>query len=184
MKFHQISTIVSLTALLTACSSVSGDWPDDQQQTGARITLQDQDILLKEHNRVRKDVNLGPMKWSTELAGVAQEWSEVLANGKCSLQHRANSAKKWHKPGLGENLFMGTDGYYTVGSAVTAWEDEKKDYDQKPINLKKFMAYGHYTQIVWKSTTEVGCGKAYCNGNLIVACNYSPPGNYIGQMPF
>lgn len=176
--------LFTLLVLLTACSTVPGEWPSHQEQTGARITQTEQEILLKEHNRVRHDVDLGPMKWSLELAGVAQEWSEMLANGKCNLRHRFESAKKWHKPGLGENLFMGTAGYYNVGSAVVAWESEKKDYDHKPISMKKYNIYGHYTQIVWKSTTEVGCGKAYCNGNMIVACNYSPPGNYIGKMPF
>jgi hypothetical protein len=41
---------------------------------------------------------------------------------------------------------------------------------------------GHYTQIIWRNTTEVGCGMATCsNGSEIWVCNYNPPGNYLRQ---
>lgn len=43
-----------------------------------------------------------------------------------------------------------------------------------------YMTWGHFTQIVWKGTTEVGCFTAECGGSAITACNYSPPGNYGG----
>ena len=43
---------------------------------------------------------------------------------------------------------------------------------------------GHYTQMVWRETTRLGCGQAICNGTLIVACNYSPAGNVLGRKPY
>jgi hypothetical protein len=47
---------------------------------------------------------------------------------------------------------------------------------------------GHYTQVVWRKTRELGCGYATCkrDGFLVEfwACNYSPAGNVRGQEPY
>ncbi|MDY7012856.1 MAG: CAP domain-containing protein [Cyanobacteriota bacterium] len=40
---------------------------------------------------------------------------------------------------------------------------------------------GHYTQIVWRKTTQVGCGISQAGGNDILVCRYSPPGNFMSQ---
>jgi pathogenesis-related protein 1 len=43
---------------------------------------------------------------------------------------------------------------------------------------------GHYTQIVWRDTTSVGCAAQSCPQGEIWVCDYSPPGNYVGQHPY
>ena len=43
---------------------------------------------------------------------------------------------------------------------------------------------GHYTQMVWKGTTEVGCATASGTELTYLVCRYSPPGNIVGQKPY
>ncbi|KAF8978699.1 CAP domain-containing protein, partial [Cyathus striatus] len=51
-------------------------------------------------------------------------------------------------------------------------------------------ATGHFTQVVWKSSTSIACAIANCPAGTIfnqtskyVVCRYAPPGNYLGQFP-
>ena len=49
-------------------------------------------------------------------------------------------------------------------------------------------ASGHYTQMVWQNTREIGCGTAPPGaGGLpysILVCRYDTSGNYPGQLPY
>jgi pathogenesis-related protein 1 len=129
------------------------------------------------HNKVRAEVGVGPLLWSEELARYAQAWAEHLAGSTCRMAHRAQNK-------YGENLFQGTAGFYTAVDAAKAWESEKKDYRGGALTPSSVRPIGHYTQMVWRGTASVGCGESLCNQTLIVACNYDPPGNYIGQRPY
>ncbi|HXF18063.1 MAG TPA: CAP domain-containing protein [Burkholderiales bacterium] len=71
------------------------------------------------HNKVRADVGVGPLQWSGDLAGYAQQWASHLAATTCSMAHRTQQK-------YGENLFQGTAGYYPAVDADKAWENEKK----------------------------------------------------------
>ncbi|MDQ7089368.1 MAG: CAP domain-containing protein [Methylococcales bacterium] len=133
--------------------------------------------LLKAHNKIRKDANLKPLSWSTEMAQEAQVWAKNLAQTGCTLQHNKHS-------NYGENLFMGALKHYKVIDAIKSWEKEKADYKGNFLNSENWRKVGHYTQIVWQSTTELGCAKAICNHHLIVVCHYNPAGNYMGQKPY
>ena len=129
------------------------------------------------HNKVRADVGVAPMKWSAALAAYAQDWADHLAATTCRMAHRTE--RKY-----GENLFQGTAGHYTAVDAAKGWESEKKDYRGGVLMASNWHPAGHYTQMVWRDTTTLGCGEAICSRTLIVACNYDPPGNYIGRRPF
>jgi hypothetical protein len=59
------------------------------------------------------------------------------------------------------------------------WYDEIKIY--KFPNGGFSMRTGHFTQLVWRSTKQVGCGHVQCKGNDIYVCEYDPPGNWEGQ---
>lgn len=94
--------------------------------------------------------------------------------------------------GHGENLasFTSSVGGSTAQQAVTAWASEKtcNTFGKLMTTDGCYTALhsdgcGHYTQIVSRTSTSVGCGVASCkNGKEdIWICNYSPPGNYVGQ---
>lgn len=133
--------------------------------------------ILDYHNKVRADVNVKPLSWSNQVAQHAQAWANNLAASGCKMQHSNDS-------NYGENLFMGTLGHYTVVDAAKSWESEKRYYSGAALNSSNWSKTGHYTQMVWHNTTELGCAKVACNNSLIVVCNYDPAGNYMGQKPY
>ncbi len=149
---------------------------------GSRLTAQEVRQLLTVHNGVRAEVGVGPLVWSKRLAMYAQEWADHLASTSRRMEHRPHSGK-W-KQEHGENLFSGTAGYYGVADAVAAWVREKSAYHGETIDMPNLYAYGHYTQLVWRNTKSVGCAKVECDGNVIIVCNYDPPGNFLGQTPY
>ena len=71
-----------------------------------------------------------------------------------------------------------------LSEGVAMWNEEKEYFKYKPIG-NDWAKSGHYTQVIWKNSTEVGCGSALSkSGAFFFVCNYDPPGNYIGQKPY
>ena len=170
LNVNAAATPVGPTPSDDPCANVGA--PGKMQSTQA-ATQAEKCAILKAHNAARAAVGKGlpNLKWSDTLANIALAHSK-----KCKFQHSDTN--------YGENLWMGTSGYYTVTDGVNYWVNEKKNYNGQPIGQGNFSAYGHYTQVVWKSTTEVGCGYAKCGNNIIMTCNYNPAGNWTGQKPY
>ncbi|CAE6400890.1 unnamed protein product [Rhizoctonia solani] len=149
---------IFLLALATSISAVPPSGP-------VRIIRQANEYL-DAHNSFRAQHGANSLTWSSELEAKAQNW----ANG-CVFEHGST----------GENLAAGTAGF-GAGAAVQLWNDEAGQYD--PNNPQP----SHFTQVVWKSTTELGCAVARCPAGTIYpeesdyhVCEYSSPGNVIGQ---
>lgn len=149
---------------------------------GSALTTREAQQVLQRHNMIRNIVGVRALAWSEHLARYAQGWANHLASTSCRLEHRPQSGN-WAQQ-HGENLFMGTAGHYGVEDAVDAWESEKIHYRGRPLTSSSWYATAHYTQLVWQDTEQVGCGKAECDGNIIVVCNYEPAGNILGKSPF
>jgi uncharacterized protein YkwD len=130
--------------------------------------------MIASHNQVRSQVGVGPLTWSPSLAAYAQEWANKLA-ATGQFEHRKTS-------GYGENLYWGQGRAASPSNVVTSWANEVSDYNYSNNNCRDVC--GHYTQIVWKNTTEVGCAVAKVRNEEYWVCNYNPPGNYVGQKPY
>lgn len=149
------------------------------------LTAAEAEQALAFHNQARAEVGVSPLVWSVVLSQYAQEWAEYLANtANCKLIHRSELGQNDKK--YGENLYQGWSSNGKVYSALDAskgWYSEIKDYKHGKTN--RLEKTGHYTQMIWHNTTQVGIGVAKClNGGYIIVANYDPPGNYSGQQAY
>ncbi|ODV86402.1 hypothetical protein CANARDRAFT_196438, partial [[Candida] arabinofermentans NRRL YB-2248] len=133
------------------------------------------DIYLAKHNAYRALHSDTPaMTWDADLESVAQGYAdEYTCSG--NLVHSGNSDVDGTS--IGENLAYGYD-FLTAG-AVKGWYDEIEYYDYS--NPGYVESAGHFTQLVWKSSTKLGCGYKNCGSyyGYYIVCNYSPEGNLI-----
>lgn len=146
-------------------------------KTGSKLSVKDAQAILDYHNKVRADVKVEKMTWSPVLGAWAQQWADALNALGCKFQHRRPNK-------YGENLYMGSAHAFNGVSGVKAWESEKKYYAGGKLTSQNWYKSGHYTQVVWRKTTEVGCAQTVCKGMMILVCNYNPPGNFMGQKPY
>ncbi len=185
MVKHWIGLSVGSIAFVAASLSFAAD------------TALNKDAIVATHNKARAEVGVAAMKWSDALQQKAEAWAAELKNtNNCSMKHS----------GPGENLFWGgasksatskdangnwiwQESVQNVSEemAVNSWVSEKQwfNYADNTCKAPAGKACGHYTQVVWKNSTEVGCGKAICdNKTQVWVCNYSPAGNIVGQKPY
>lgn len=130
--------------------------------------------MLAAHNAVRKRVGISPLVWSARLADGAQDWADTLLR-RGQFFHRPNSRH-------GENLFEIRGAAATPATVVDQWATESRNYNYE-VNACRGVC-GHYTQIVWGDTKEVGCAVARGKGREVWVCNYDPPGNWVGKRPY
>jgi pathogenesis-related protein 1 len=131
------------------------------------------------HNAARAEVGVGQVWWDATLQGYA-EWYADQRRGDCAGQHSQGS-------GYGENLYWGPGGWPWSGvDAVNLWVAEREFYDYNSNTCSGPYGCGHYTQVVWRDTTYIGCARVECDNNLgvFITCNYWPPGNWEGQWPY
>ncbi|CAL5091583.1 unnamed protein product [Urochloa decumbens] len=132
------------------------------------------------HNAARNDVGVGPVTWDDNVAAFARSYAARRA-GDCALQHSSGS-------GYGENIFKGGAGKdWSASDAVGLWVKEKQWYDHasNSCSAPQGQSCGHYTQVVWRKSTAIGCARVVCNnGGVFITCNYNPPGNFAGQRPY
>jgi uncharacterized protein YkwD len=141
--------------------------------------------ILAVHNSERAAVGVQPLVWNNTLAAGAKAWAENLAaTGKFEHSTCCGAFRDY-----GENLA----GFYPdqpMTGWPAGWVAEKNNYHGGPIPpdtpASGPQAIGHYTQMVWRNTTSVGCGTG--SGDKlpysILVCRYYQPGNIFGQKPY
>jgi pathogenesis-related protein 1 len=152
--------------------------------------------ILDSHNQVRAKHNVQPLSWSNSLASYAQKWVDNLARTQnCEMIHRPNYNGGEFQQVHGENLFWASaielatgqnqQQQFTPIEIVKAWAQEEDFYNYQTNQCQEGQDCGHYTQMVWHESQQVGCAIAVCaDKSQIWACNYHPRGNYIGEKPY
>jgi hypothetical protein len=129
--------------------------------------------ILTAHNRYRADHCAAALTWSAPLAAEAQRWADSLAARGCAFEHNPKTRD-------GENLaFFGPPGSVTEQGVAEMWYRERDvyDFDRPGFSFEA----GHFTQLVWRRTTELGCGSVTCGDGELWVCNYAPAGNVEGD---
>jgi hypothetical protein len=145
-------------ALFVLATPVCGQLQGNEQQE-----------LLSSHNVVRKDAEptavpaLGPLTWSTTRASAAQSYAN-----NCTFQHSPGAVMGQY----GENLYASSNIPVpirpTPATAVFSWSSEQQYYDYASNVCSAPNppgTCGHYTQLVWRPSTQLGCGIKFCQVN-------------------
>ena len=136
-----------------------------QQNPTSKTYSQEMNDTLNQHNFYRRRHGVPDLTWSSSLAASAQSHAN-----NCIFQHSR----------AGENLYSISAYWSGYGiDSVDSWYFEQEIYDYNNPGFS--YSTGHFTQIVWKSTRQLGCGAQMCNFGLYVVCQYDPPGNYLGE---
>ncbi len=143
--------------------------------------------VLAAHNGWRARVGVAPLGWSNGLAEEAGRWATTLVRRGCRLEHSSVD-------GVGENLLL--FGPRRIGGrrlivpvtpteAINRWGNESRDYSYERNRCSSGRSCGHYTQIVWRGTEQVGCAWSICGDqSQIWVCQYWPAGNIVGRRPY
>lgn len=129
-----------------------------------RMSTIDAQRVLASVNAKRALHGSPPLSWSPSIAKESQDWAN-----KGVFQHSKN-------PKYSENLFMFNASEPGFERATNAWYSEEKQYDYNNPGFSP--STGHFSALVWKSSTEVGAGLAKMpSGMYIYVMNFSPRGN-------
>lgn len=140
--------------------------------------------LLAAHNRERAAVGAPPLQWDEILAAHAASYGPVLA-GLRRLVHSPREGR----PGERENLAMAWHGSLSPEQLVGMWSRERELLEPGSYlfpgasRTGRWEDIAHYTQMVWPTTTRVGCAIYSVQWDYLV-CRYSPPGNKDGKPIF
>lgn len=164
------SRLAPLCLLLLVAASLAVATPED---------------YLNPHNVARINVGVPAVVWNDTVSAFAEDYAADLYAGGCHLQPSSTQD-------YGENLYFNSDQSSTTAEAdaVASWVSEGLCYhhDTNSCSAPAGESCGHYTQVVWYNSTDIGCATVVCetgeNTGVVVACNYWPPGNIPGQSPY
>lgn len=189
---------LALALAVLACGGSAGgqangpDTPTPTPTPGATCSAGAQACaFVAEHDAARAAATPTPtpplprMTWSAPVAAAAEAWAR-----RCVWAHDPELGALR----MGQNLFASSN-VRTPAQVVASWADEAAHFDYAANRCASGQVCGHYTQIVWRSSTQLGCATAECStgspfGSLNggrwwnVVCNYAPAGNVRGSRPY
>jgi hypothetical protein len=169
-----LSIVAAVAALITTAGAQAQPLPGATGELAQR--------LLAAHNRERALVGAPPLQWDADLAAHAASYGPTLA----SLRTLVHSPRE-SRPGERENLAMAWHGTTTAEQLVGMWGQEKQllrpGLFPAVSRTGQWQDVAHYTQMVWPTTTHVGCAIFPADWDYLI-CRYSPPGNIDGKPVF
>jgi pathogenesis-related protein 1 len=180
-----IITILATAAILTFLSL-------ELQLSYAQTNQDLERKILEVHNAERRAVGVAPLTWSSSLASDAQTWANHLAATGKFAHDPVHTGLTCTGPCYGENIAGFFRDVSEPDGGQSKWVAEKSLYRGGPVTQSNLYDVGHYTQMVWQYTKQVGCATAPPNGQAppaghaysILVCRYDPPGNYPNQLPY
>jgi uncharacterized protein YkwD len=166
--------LVGLALALPLLTASSSAWSQVPGRPPAGLDPELANVFMR-HTHYRYPHCAPYLTWERALAIEAQRYASLCRRDPSNPSRFAHSGNK----ATGENLAWGTG--LTGIQAVDLWYNEKSKYDFKRPGF--YSNTGHFTQVVWKGTTRIGCGLATCGAVRLLVCRYWRPGNIAGQFP-
>ncbi|NWI95390.1 CRVP protein, partial [Pitta sordida] len=142
-----------------------------------------QKLIVDRHNALRRGVkptasNMMKMKWYPLAAKNAQKWAN-----QCTLNHSPPNSRRTDVL-CGENLFMSSRPF-SWSDVLQSWYSEVKNFKYGTGANPAGAMIGHYTQLIWYNSYQVGCAVSYCptsSYKYFYVCQYCPAGNNAMQI--
>ncbi|XP_075606540.1 cysteine-rich venom protein TEL1 isoform X2 [Balearica regulorum gibbericeps] len=143
----------------------------------------EQKLIVDKHNSLRRGVkptasNMMKMEWCPPAAKNAKNWAN-----KCTLRHSPANMRRTTVQ-CGENLFM-SSAPLSWSDVIQAWYNEEKDFQYGTGAKRQGAVVGHYTQVVWYNSYQIGCAVAFCPNSIykyFYVCQYCPAGNLLNSI--
>ena len=136
--------------------------------------------VLAAHNAERAALGIPLLVWDPALGNGAAAYAQQMA-----FTGRFEHSDRSQRPGVGENLWYGTHGAFSVEAMVAAWTSEKRMFQPGTFpavsRTGNWFDVAHYTQIIWPTTQRIGCALASTRRTDYLICRYSPAGNIDGK---
>jgi uncharacterized protein YkwD len=171
---------IGAVVFLAACSSRGGEIGRAIDPLATETPAGEAARMLAAHNVERARRGVPPLRWSPMLAAYAAIYARDLAQ-RGAFEHSADASR----PGQGENLWEGTAGAWNseqmIGDFIAERAAFRPGVFPQVAAQGDWSAVGHYTQVIWPTTREVGCAVARRGGLDWLVCRYAPAGNVYGS---
>ena len=174
------AALVAAPLSLTACESMG--WAGTPEANGSASASRGEfvNVMLAGHNEARRAYGTAPLAWDPALAADAARYAQEMA--RTGIYRHSLKASRSSKQG--ENIWRGSRGAFSYRTMVDLFVDERRYFQRGPFpynsSTGNWADVGHYTAVIWPTTTRVGCAIATGQRDDYLVCRYFPSGNRDG----